>query len=130
MSDRCRAALVVNWDRAKDARCRRARAREVRNAPDDLRLPIADCRLKRTRTTDFQSQIGNRKSAMARGGVMSTDKDLLSVQQPRDLVDAAHKAQLEIVRCDQAKIDRICEAMAKAALREAARLGAMAVEET
>src|SRR6266481_5021941 len=61
---------------------------------------------------------------------MSTDKDLLSVQQARDLVDAAHKAQLEIVRFDQAKIDRICEAMARAALREAARLGALAVEET
>jgi acetaldehyde dehydrogenase (acetylating) len=61
---------------------------------------------------------------------MSTDKDLLSVQQARDLVDAAHKAQAEIVRFDQAKIDRICETMAKAALREAARLGAMAVEET
>ena len=61
---------------------------------------------------------------------MSTDKDLLSVQQAHDLVDAAHKAQLEIVRFDQAKIDRICETMAKAALREAARLGAMAVEET
>ncbi len=71
----------------KDARCRRARAREVRNAPD------------------------RRLSA-------------------RDLVDAAHKAQLEIVRFDQAKIDRICETMARAALREAARLGAMAVEET
>src|SRR6476469_10027426 len=61
---------------------------------------------------------------------MSTDKDLLSVQQARDLVDAAHKAQAEIARFDQAEIDRICEAMAKAALREAARLGAMAVEET
>jgi acetaldehyde dehydrogenase (acetylating) len=61
---------------------------------------------------------------------MSTDKDLLSVQQARELVDAAHKAQSEIVTFDQAKIDRICEAMAKAVLREAARLGAMAVEET
>src|SRR5882724_9584036 len=61
---------------------------------------------------------------------MSTDKDLLSVQQARDLVDAAHKAQTEIVRFDQATVDRICEAMAKAALREAARLGALAVEET
>jgi len=61
---------------------------------------------------------------------MSVDKDLVSVQQARDLVEAAHKAQLEIARYDQAKIDRICEVMAKAALREAARLGAMAVEET
>lgn len=61
---------------------------------------------------------------------MSADKDLISVQQARDLVEGAHKAQAEIVRFDQAKIDRICEAMSKAALREAARLGAMAVEET
>ncbi|HKO97929.1 MAG TPA: aldehyde dehydrogenase family protein [Pyrinomonadaceae bacterium] len=61
---------------------------------------------------------------------MSADKDLISVQQARDLVENAHKAQLEIARFDQAKIDRICEAMSKAALREAARLGAMAVEET
>src|SRR5215831_2891305 len=61
---------------------------------------------------------------------MSADKDLVSVQQARDLVEAAHQAQLEVARYDQAKIDRICEAMSKAALREAARLGAMAVEET
>ncbi len=62
--------------------------------------------------------------------VMSADKDLLSAQQARDLVEAAHKAQAQIVRFDQAKIDRICEAMARAALRESAHLGAMAVEET
>lgn len=61
---------------------------------------------------------------------MSTDKDLISVQQARDLVEVAYKAQAEIVRFDQAKIDRICEAMSRATLREAARLGAMAVEET
>ncbi|MDQ2977124.1 MAG: aldehyde dehydrogenase family protein [Acidobacteriota bacterium] len=61
---------------------------------------------------------------------MSADKDLISVQQARDLVEAAYKAQAELVRFDQAKIDRICEAMSKAALRESARLGAMAVEET
>ncbi|HYE66205.1 MAG TPA: aldehyde dehydrogenase family protein, partial [Pyrinomonadaceae bacterium] len=61
---------------------------------------------------------------------MSVDKDLVSVQQARDLVEAAHRAQVELARFDQNKIDRICEAMAKAALREAARLGAMAVEET
>jgi acetaldehyde dehydrogenase (acetylating) len=61
---------------------------------------------------------------------MSVDKDLVSVQQARDLIEAAHKAQAEVARFDQAKIDRICEAMAKVAMREAARLGAMAVEET
>jgi len=61
---------------------------------------------------------------------MSADKDLISVQQARDLVDAAHRAQTEIARFDQAKIDRICDAMAKAALRESARVAAMAVEET
>ncbi|HET9789322.1 MAG TPA: hypothetical protein VFP47_19470, partial [Pyrinomonadaceae bacterium] len=61
---------------------------------------------------------------------MSVDKDLVSVQQARDLIEAAHKAQAEVVRFDQAKIDRICEAMSKVAMREAARLGAMAVEET
>jgi acetaldehyde dehydrogenase (acetylating) len=61
---------------------------------------------------------------------MSADKDLISVQQARDLVDAAHRAQLEIARFDQVKIDRICEAMAKAALRESPRLAALAVEET
>jgi acetaldehyde dehydrogenase (acetylating) len=61
---------------------------------------------------------------------MSVDKDLVSVQQARDAVEAAHRAQTELARFDQARIDRICEAMAKAALREAARLGAMAVEET
>lgn len=61
---------------------------------------------------------------------MSVDKDLVSVQQARDLVESAHRAHADVIEFDQAKIDRICEAMAKAALREAARLGAMAVEET
>src|SRR5918998_925463 len=61
---------------------------------------------------------------------MSVDKDLVSVQQARDLVEAAYRAQSQLAQFDQAKIDRICEAMAKAALAEAARLGAMAVEET
>ena len=53
---------------------------------------------------------------------MSADKDLLSVQQARDLVEAAHRAQAEVVKFDQAKIDRICDAMAKAALRESPRV--------
>src|SRR6267378_4708243 len=71
------------------------------------------------------------KSAIPRvGGVMSADKDLVSVQQARELVESAHRAQAEVVLFDQAKIDRICEAMARTALRESARLGALAVEET
>jgi acetaldehyde dehydrogenase (acetylating) len=61
---------------------------------------------------------------------MSVDKDLVSVQQARDLVERAHRAQTALARFDQQKIDRICAAMAQAALREAARLGSMAVEET
>lgn len=61
---------------------------------------------------------------------MSADKDLISVQQARDLVESASKAQAEIASFDQAKIDRICEAMSRAVLRESARLGAIAVEET
>jgi acetaldehyde dehydrogenase (acetylating) len=61
---------------------------------------------------------------------MSVDKDLVSVQQARDLVEAAHRAQAQLARFDQARIDRICEVMAQAALREAERLGKMAVEET
>jgi acetaldehyde dehydrogenase (acetylating) len=61
---------------------------------------------------------------------MSVDKDLVSVQQARDLVEAAHRAQVQLARFDQAKVDRVCEAMARAALKESARLGALAVEET
>src|SRR2546428_10511623 len=61
---------------------------------------------------------------------MSADKDLISVQQARDLVEAAYRAQAEIARFDQAKIDRICDAMAKAAMRDSPRTAALAVEET
>src|SRR5215813_3750781 len=61
---------------------------------------------------------------------MSADKDLVSVQQARDLVEAAHRAQAEVAQFDQAKIDRICDAMAKAALRDSPRTAALAVEET
>lgn len=46
------------------------------------------------------------------------------------LVEAAHHAQVSLAAFDQAKVNRICEAMSRAALENAARLGAMAVEET
>src|SRR6195256_6450159 len=61
---------------------------------------------------------------------MSADKDLVSVQQARDLVEAAHRAQAEVVEVGQEKIDRIWEVRAGTPLREAALLGALAVEET
>src|SRR3979409_1108123 len=61
---------------------------------------------------------------------MSADKDLISVQQARDLVEAAHRAQAQLRRFDQAKIDHICAAMAQGALRESPRVAALAVEET
>ena len=61
---------------------------------------------------------------------MSADKDLVSVQQARDLVEAAYRAHAQVAQFDQTKIDRICEAMSRAVLQEAGRLGAMAVEET
>ncbi len=59
-----------------------------------------------------------------------TDKDLVSQQEARDAVEAAHLAFLELARFDQNKIDGICEAMANAALAEAARLGQVAFDET
>ncbi len=58
------------------------------------------------------------------------DKDLMSQQEARDAVEAAYLAGLEVAKFDQAKIDRICEAMSQVGLREAARLGQMANEET
>jgi acetaldehyde dehydrogenase (acetylating) len=61
---------------------------------------------------------------------MSADKDLISVQQARDLVEAAQRAQAQLAQFDQAKIDRICEAMSRAALRDSPKTAALAVEET
>jgi len=58
------------------------------------------------------------------------DKDLISQQEARDAVEAAHLAFKAVAKFDQAKIDRICEAMSRVALAESARLGAMANEET
>jgi acetaldehyde dehydrogenase (acetylating) len=46
------------------------------------------------------------------------------------LVELARTAQTALAGFDQARIDRICEAMASAAMREALRLGALAVQET
>jgi acetaldehyde dehydrogenase (acetylating) len=59
-----------------------------------------------------------------------SDSELISVQQAENATEAAHAAGLVLARFDQAQVDRICAAMSRAALAEAARLGAMAVEET
>jgi acetaldehyde dehydrogenase (acetylating) len=61
---------------------------------------------------------------------MPEDKDLVSQQEARDAVEAAHLAWASVAKFDQTKIDKICEAMANAALRESLRLGQMANEET
>lgn len=47
-----------------------------------------------------------------------------------EAVESAHLAARIVATFDQAKVDRICEAMAKVALAESARLGLMAHEET
>ncbi len=61
---------------------------------------------------------------------MPNDKDLISVQQARDLVIAAHEAQKIFATFSQEKVDSICAAMAAAALAEKDRLGRLAHEET
>ncbi len=61
---------------------------------------------------------------------MSEDLDLISQQEARNAVESAHLAWLTVAKFDQAQIDRICEAMAQAGLREALRLGQMASDET
>jgi acetaldehyde dehydrogenase (acetylating) len=58
------------------------------------------------------------------------DKDLLSQQEARDAVEAAHRAFITLAKFDQGKIDSICDAMAAVALAESARLGLLAHEET
>ncbi len=58
------------------------------------------------------------------------DRDLISQQEARNAVDAAHLAFKAVAKFDQEKIDRICAAMSQNALSESERLGAMAQEET
>jgi acetaldehyde dehydrogenase (acetylating) len=59
-----------------------------------------------------------------------SDTNSISQQEASDAVEAAHLAFHAVAKFEQAKIDRICEAMANAALADALRLGAMACEET
>jgi len=61
---------------------------------------------------------------------MEFDKDLRSIQEVRDLLKQARKAQKILETFDQDRIDRIVRAVAEAAEREAKRLGDLAAEET
>jgi acetaldehyde dehydrogenase (acetylating) len=58
------------------------------------------------------------------------DKDLLSVQEVRELVDKAKTAQEELGRMGQKEVDAIVKSIAYAGVRNAKRLGKMACEET
>ncbi|MDR1061377.1 MAG: acetaldehyde dehydrogenase (acetylating) [Clostridiales bacterium] len=59
-----------------------------------------------------------------------TDRDLLSVQETRNLIRAAKSAQRELAALSQGQIDAICAAMADAGCANSGRLAKMACEET
>jgi acetaldehyde dehydrogenase (acetylating) len=61
---------------------------------------------------------------------MIRDIDLQSIQEVRDYLEQAKEAQKIVAKMSQSEIDKIVESMANAAREEAARLAAMAVEET
>lgn len=58
------------------------------------------------------------------------DKDLMSMQEVRELVESAKEAQKELARMDQAQVDRIVKSIADAGVRNAKRLAKMAQEDT
>ncbi|HSI87600.1 MAG TPA: hypothetical protein VK918_00995, partial [Pyrinomonadaceae bacterium] len=58
------------------------------------------------------------------------ESDTVAQQEAQNAVEAAARAFRAVSQYDQAKIDSICEAMAGAALDDAARLGTLAHEET
>ena len=61
---------------------------------------------------------------------MALDKDLASIQEARDLVNAAFDAWKVWAKASQEDVDRVCAAMAEAGFQAAERLGRMAHEET
>jgi acetaldehyde dehydrogenase (acetylating) len=61
---------------------------------------------------------------------MMMDKDLVSIQEARDLAEAAYKAQTVWGHATQEEVDRVCAAIADAAYTASARLGQLAYEET
>lgn len=62
--------------------------------------------------------------------VMSSDRDLQSIEQAKQLVERAYEAQKSLAGFPQEKVDAIVGAMARAALADSQRLGEMAHLET
>lgn len=58
------------------------------------------------------------------------DKDLLSVQEVRELVEKAKAAQMELSKMSQQEVDKIVKSIAYAGVRNAERLARMANEDT
>jgi acetaldehyde dehydrogenase (acetylating) len=58
------------------------------------------------------------------------DSDLASIQEARDLVQAAYTAWQSWARASQEQVDRVCAAMAAAGYAASERLGRLAHEET
>lgn len=61
---------------------------------------------------------------------MEFDKDLRSVQEVRDLIAGARKAQAVLARMTQAELDKITASISQAVGAQARRLAELAVEET
>ncbi len=59
-----------------------------------------------------------------------TDKDLLSIQEARNLATRAYEAQKIWGKATQEEVDRVCAVMADVAFRASENLGRMASEET
>ena len=58
------------------------------------------------------------------------DKDLVSIQEVRNLIRDAKKAQAELAKMSQEQIDTIVKVVAKACYDERERLAKMAAHET
>ncbi|MSR45547.1 MAG: aldehyde dehydrogenase family protein [Planctomycetes bacterium] len=61
---------------------------------------------------------------------MAADGDLVSIQEARDAMRRSAQAQAAWKRADQAKVDRVCEAVVAVFEREADRLGRLAFDES
>ncbi len=61
---------------------------------------------------------------------MELDRDLATLQEVRNLVNAAKKAQDTLKTFTQEQVDRICLAVAQAGVENACLLADMAVSET